>query len=127
MKSNKFFIPIISAFIFLIGLLNLLINIFNFITFTQIIIIIASCAYIILALHLARYKMWAHTAMVFLFILTIIFNIYQIFHLLGLYSQVNNLAPTDHIEFLIFIEFLNLILNIFSLYVLQTHKILFKK
>ncbi len=126
-KKNEVFIPIFASFLFLIGILTALTNLLLFSSFIQVFSILIGCIYMFLAVSLAQYKKWAYTTTTILFVIIAVFYLFDLFRLISLYFQVDGLAPTSGILYLIFIAFLNLILNIMTILVLRERKHLFKK
>ena len=126
-KKNEVFIPIFASFLFLIGILTALTNLLLFSSFIQVFSILIGCIYMFLAVSLAKYKKWAYTTTTILFVIIAVFYLFDLFRLISLYFKVDGLAPTSGILYLIFIAFLNLILNIMTILVLRERKHLFKK
>ena len=125
-KEKEIFIPIFASFLFLIGILTVISNVLLFSLFIQIIIIIIGFFYMFLAVYLAQYERWAYKTALVLFVLIGVFNMFYLFHLISLYFQIDGLAPTSGILYLIFIAFINIILNIMTVLVLIEKKSLFK-
>jgi len=126
-RKNETFIPIFASFLFLIGIITTISNILLFQSFIQIFIIMVGIIYMFLAVSLAQYKRWAYKVTILLFVIISLLNIFYLFHLMGLYFQIDGLAPTGGILYLILIALLNIILNIRTILVLIERKALFKK
>ncbi len=127
LKKNEIFIPVFASLLFLTGIITAISNVLLFNSFLQIFIILIGLIYMFLAVSLAQYKRWAYKVTIALFAVITVFNIFYLFDLISLYFQIDGLAPTSGILYLIFIALINIVLNVITVLVLIERKSLFKR